>query len=76
MLDKNKIILEYLKDKLSEVKTTIEQTKKEYPCDSNDSFCHECGYHTHDASYHDEVEELFLLKEIENIKKESEEING
>ena len=72
MLDKNKIILEYLKDKLSEIQTDIEQTKKEYPCDGNDAFCHECGNNTHDASYDEQIESIFISQEIEKIKKESE----
>ena len=66
MTDKNKIILEYLKDKLSEIQTDIEQTKKEYPC--NDAFCHECGKYTHDASYDEQIQEMFISQEIERYK--------
>ena len=68
MTDKNKIILEYLENKLLEIQATIEQTKEEYPCDRNDAFCHECGYHTHDASYDDQMQEIFILEEIKRYK--------
>ena len=65
MIDKNKIIIEYLKEKLSEVKSKVERTQKEYP--TNESFCYECGNHTHDPSYNEQIEESFLLREIENL---------
>ena len=68
MLDKNKIILEYLKNKLIEIQDNIKQTKKEYPCDNNDAFCHECGNDTHDASYDEQMQEVFILQEIERYK--------
>jgi len=71
VLNKNKIIIDYLKNKLSEIKLNIEKTQEEYPIE--DTFCYECGYHTHDASYHEQIEENFLLSEIENLKTESEE---
>lgn len=73
MTDKNKIILEYLENKLAEIQTEIIKTKEEYPCDSNDAFCHECGYHTHDASYDDQMQEMFISSEIEIIKRNIEE---
>jgi len=72
MLDKNKIILEYLENKLSEIETDIKQTKKEYPCNSNDAFCHECGSNTHDASYDEQIQSVFLSQQIQTIKKNIE----
>jgi len=68
MSDKNKIILEYLENKLVEIQDNIKQTKKEYPCDSNDTFCHECGSDTHDASYDEQIQEVFISQEIERYK--------
>jgi len=66
MTDKNKIILEYLENKLLEIQDDIKQTKKQYPCD--DSFCHECGSNTHDASYDEQIQEVFISQEIERYK--------
>jgi len=71
MVDKNKIIIEYLKNKLSEIQLNIEKTQKEYPIEN--TFCYECGNHTHDASYNEQMEENFLLSEIRNLTTESEE---
>ena len=68
MLDKNKIILEYLENKLLEIQDDIKQTKKEYPCDNNDAFCHECGSNTHDASYDEQIQSVFISQEIERYK--------
>ena len=60
--------IEYLENKLIEIQDNIKQTKKEYPCDSNDAFCHECGNDTHDASYDEQMQEVFILQEIERYK--------
>ena len=66
MLDKNKIILEYLENKLAEIQDNIKQTKEEHPCDN--SFCHECGNDTHDASWDEQIQEMFISQEIERYK--------
>ena len=66
MSDKNKIILEYLENKLAEIQDNIKQTKEEYPCDN--SFCHECGNDTHDASWNEQIQEVFISQEIEKYK--------
>jgi len=69
MLDKNKIILEYLDNKLLEIETNIQQTKKEYPCDSKDAFCYECGNNTNDPSYDEQMQSVFILQEINKLKR-------
>jgi hypothetical protein len=66
MADKNKIILEYLENKLSEIQDEIKITQKEYP--TSESFCYECGNHTHDASYNEQIQEIFISQEIERYK--------
>ena len=67
MLDKNKIILEYIENKLVEIEDDIKQTKKEYPCD--DAFCHECGSNTNDPSYDEQMQSVFILQEINKLKR-------
>ena len=64
-MDKDKIIIEYLEEKLSEVQSKVERLQKEYPTD--ESFCYECGNHTLDPSYNEKIQENFLLSEIENL---------
>jgi len=54
-----------------EITENIEKTQKEYPIEN--TFCYECGNHTHDASYNEQMEENFLLSEIRNLTTESEE---
>ena len=68
-MDKNKIIIEYLKNKLSEIQLSIKKTQEEYSIEN--TFCYECGNHTHDPSYDKQMEENFLLSEIRNLKTES-----
>tara|TARA_R100000388_G_C7140972_1_gene109942 strand:+ start:62 stop:268 length:207 start_codon:yes stop_codon:yes gene_type:complete len=64
-MDEEKIIIKYLEEKLLEVKSKVERLQKEYPTD--ESFCYECGNHTHDPSYNEKIQENFLLSEIENL---------
>ena len=66
MIEQNKIILEYLENKLLEIQDEIKRTQKEYP--TNESFCYECGNDTHDASYNEQIQEIFILQEIERYK--------
>lgn len=68
MTEQNKVILEYLENKLLEIQDTIKKTNQDYPCDEKDSFCYECGNHTHDPSYNEQMQEYFLKSEIEKIK--------
>ena len=60
MVNKNKIILEYLENELLEIQDKIKRIQKEYP--TNESFCYECGNHTHDVSYDEQIQEIFILK--------------
>ena len=62
MVDQNKIILEYLENKLSEIQDEIKRTQKKYP--TNESFCYECGNHTHDPSYNEQIQEIFISKAL------------
>jgi len=73
MTDKNKIILEYLENKLTEIESNIEKTKDEYPCDN--SFCYECGNNTHDASYDEQIQKMFISEEIERYKWQKKWLN-
>jgi hypothetical protein len=68
----NKAIINYLKDLIEEQNISIERDLKYYPeYKDRDTFCHDCGYHTEDISYHEKYIKNFLefeLKKLEEIE--------
>ena len=66
----NKAIINYLKELIEEQNISIERALKDYPeYEDRDTFCHDCGYHTEDISYHEKYIRDFLEVELEKFNK-------
>ena len=66
----NKAIINYLKELIEEQNISIERALRDYPeYEDRDTFCHDCGYHTEDISYHEKYIRDFLEVELEKFNK-------